>query len=169
MNEIIACSEEYNNENLNYLEISKNEENTNTILEYLIKNEIAYTLDLSVDDSDKTNVQTQIQINLQIDGLPNFAFFYNAKTDEMIYYSTVLTIDEKVLETNAAAWKNEFKPNDAFSDFIKSDDDNSVHFYGEIPQKDFSEEKLSKIISCLKKRSPLIEKIISASENIKRR
>lgn len=169
MDEIIACSKEFNEEEINYLETSTNEENTNTILEFLIKNGIGYTLDLDTDDFDKTNVQTQIQIDLKIDGLPNFAFFYNAKTDDAIYYRTVLTINEKVLDDSFASWKKEFEPNDIFSDLIKGDGDNTVHFYGEVPQKDFSEEKLKAIIDYLKTRSSFMDKIISLSEDVKRK
>lgn len=146
-----------------------NEKNTKLILNYLATNGIDYELTFDIDDTDKDKIQSQIQINLKIDGLPNFACFYNAETDDTIGYSTILTIDKKVLDDNFADWKKEFQPNNVFSDLIKSDDDNTVHFYGETPQKDFSEDNLKAIIDYLKTHSPLMDKIISLSEDVKQK
>lgn len=132
-------------------------------MNYLATNGIDYALSFGIDDTDETNIQAQIQIDLQIDGLPNFAFFYNAKTDETMWYSTILTINEKVLEDNFADWKKEFKPNGIFSDFIKGED-NTIHFYGEAQQEGFTEEKLSEIIAELKNPSSFMKRIIDVSE-----
>lgn len=140
-----------------------NEKNTELILSYLSTNKIDYALSFDIDETDETNVQAQIQINLLIEGLPCFAFFYNAKTDSVIYYSIILTINEKTLEDNVASWKEEFKPNDVFSDFIIGED-NTVHFYGEARQEGFTEELLSKIVAELQNPSSLMKHIIEASE-----
>lgn len=145
-----------------------NEENTKRILSCLATNGIDYTLRFDIDDTDEANIQAQIQIDLQIDGLPDFAFFYNAKTDDVIQYSIVLTMDENVLEAHFSDWENEFKSNDVFSDLIKAED-NTVHFYGEVSQKGFTDEMLSKIIAELKNPSPFIKRMIAFSKSKSRR
>lgn len=167
MNEIITCSKEFNGQKSYNLEVSKNEKIANMILEYLIKNDIDYSLIFALDSSDENNLDSEIEIYLHIDGLPNFNFGINAKGDHVFCF-TILGIEEKLLTDNFADWKKEFKRNGVFAALTQIDE-KTISFESAIPQEYFSEEYLETIIDYLKTRSPLMNKIISLSEYIKRK
>lgn len=165
MNEIITCSKEFNGQKSYNLEVSKNEKIANMILEYLIKNNIDYSLKLEMDSSDENNLDSQIAIYLYIDGLPNFTFCINAKGD-YVFCFTILGIEEKLLADNFGDWEKEFERNNVFAALTKMDE-KTISFESAIPQEYFSEETLKAIIEYLKTRSPLMDKIISLSEDVK--
>lgn len=165
MNEIITCSKEFNGQKSYDLEVSKNEKIANIILEYLIKNNMDYSLNFDLDSSDENNLDSQIEVYLYIDGLPNFNFCINAKGDHVFCY-TILGIEEKLLTDNFSDWKKEFEQNDVFADLTQVDEQ-TISFESAIPQEFFTEDYLETIIDYLKTRSTLMNKIISLSEDVK--
>ena len=135
----------------------KNIDTCNLILKLATKYGFDYYLDLSIDQEAGC---PQVQIDILSKGISVFAFFFNTEADN-VYFSSVYVMDKAYIDQHFEAWKAEFnaqKPLDYIS-FFRSDDDNTVHIFGEIDKSLVSAEKITEVFDCFMKPVGLIAKL----------
>ena len=121
----------------------KNIDTCNLILKTAARYGVDYRLDVQMDEEANC---PQIQIDIDFVSSLAFSFFFNTETDN-IYYCCISEIERDEIDQNFEGWEREFnsEKHPKNLSLIKSDNDNTVHVYGEIDKEKVSAAAINEV------------------------
>ena len=122
----------------------KNIDSCNLILKTAARYGVDYYLNIGIDEEANC---PQVQIDMDFVGSLAFSFFFNTETDN-ICYSCISELDRDEIDQNFETWEREFNSENHPKNLslIKSDDDNTIHVYGEIDKDEVSAEAINEVM-----------------------
>ncbi|CDC41697.1 unknown [Firmicutes bacterium CAG:449] len=133
---------------------------TQSIINFFIKKRVEFKLETNIEDEG-----TNIQFNFLVDGIPDFAIFYNTMDDGWCIAS-IYEFRNAVTFDDYKHLKSEFESDRGiFQSFIACDEDLETgtffefHLYSKFDDEEFNEDKLDEIFTYMLNKTKFSKKL----------